>query len=253
MNLLSASVAAVCSIEFWIVARAKVSSMYCTSVLCAYLVDLGLRDDRRGHGSEHREETLRPEHELLLLGGRDHVADIVLDRSRDLVELVVAGLLAALCLLILGLAPLQVPLDELEVHELLDRAVTGDENQLREVERVAEGRRGVVVLGRFCGTRLARFGARIHGGVSVVVRLVRRLRDLRLRLFGLGLLSEHADGHLAQHLRAEGVRLVAECVDSVDRLLRHAEPFLARRRSLDRLGESSEDGTVHRQSDLDVA
>ena len=216
-----------------------------------HLVNLGLGNDGGSHRTKHGEEALRAKHELLLLGSRDHVANVVLDRAGDLVELVVAGLLGTFGLFVLGFATFEIALDEFEMDELFDGAVSGDEDELRQVERVSESRLG---LGRLLLLVLGR----CHRSVAfrIVLRLDRLdrlgLGDRSAVFFFLGSRSKDSDRHLAEDIRAERVRLIAERVDRVDGLLGHAEPLFARRRGLDRFGESSKDRTVHRQADLDV-
>lgn len=222
-----------------------------------HLVDLRLGDDGRRHRAKDGEQTLGPVEQLLLLRSGDDVSNLVFDRAGDLVELVVGRLLAAFRLVLFGLAALEVAFDELEVDELLDGTVTGDEDKLRKVESVA-GQRvlrpgGTVVLVHRVGRSiLARLPHLIFNHLGIAINLLANLL-LRLALIlRLSARTKHPDRHLPQDLRAKRVGLVAEVVDCVDGLLGHTEPLLRRGRRLDRFGEASEDWAVHREADLGV-
>lgn len=296
MNLLRASVAAVLSIGFCEGSKGRelesISRLLSQSTARrTYVVDLGLRDDHGGHGTEHRQQTLGSVKQLPLLRRSDNIANLVLDASGDLVELILSSRLAgrAGLLVLLSLATLDVALDELEVNELLDGAVAGNEDELGEREGgssggelVGAGGRGrsrLVVLHVPCdraGDGGSGSGSILLVGVLLIL-VVDLHRILLLDILGgvaVGTLrAEDSHRHVAKDSRAESVGLVAESVNCVDRLLGHREPvgrravrktsfesrrrtpnipFLVRRRVLDGAGETSEDGAVHGETDRDV-
>jgi len=143
-------------------------------------------------------------------------------------------------LVLLGLATLDVALDELEVNELLDGAVTGNEDELGEGEGGSGGGELVGAGGRGRGRLVVLHVARDRagdrgcsdGGILLagilLLFVVDRHGVLLLNVLGdvaVGSLrAKDSHRHVAKDGRAERVGLVAESVDGVDRLLGHREP-----------------------------
>ena len=174
----------------------------------------GIGADVRDQRAVERQETAGTEQELPLADRRDHLANIVLGIPGHLVKLRGAlPLFLGLRRIVHGLAPLELALHQLEVHELLQRHVAHDEQQLRHVERVLRTGRSPPAVGRAA-------------------------------------LAKHAHGELVEDLGAQRVRLLAEQVDGLQRVFRKAEPLAALRVAQLHGGpQPGEHGVRHRVAD----